>query len=150
MLSDVQLSRLAGLGNSLRPDWANASLVTFLAKNVRDRAYRDVAVALAYVACDPVTKTPARLLEAGPWWSATRDPNAAPTVRPITCRDCGQVHTKAEGCKRNHEPASPEDIRRRKDEARAALAASRAGLCHAHKAPTCRDCDHPEPKENHR
>ena len=24
----------------------------------------------------------------------------------------------------------------------------RAALCHAHKAPTCRDCDHPKPKEN--
>lgn len=141
MLSDVQLSRLAALGNALRPDWPNASLVTFLARNHRERAYRDVAVALAYVACDPATTTPARLNEAGPWWLVTRDPNAAPNVRPITCPTCGQIHTKAEGCKRDHKPAAPENIRHHLDEARALVLKARNDLCAHHVPPAnCTDC----------
>jgi acyl-CoA synthetase (NDP forming) len=81
-MTKIELHRLAGAIATLRPDWAPQSLQTFLERNLANRAYRDVALALAYVAVDPDTATPARVLEPGPWWSAaaTRD---VPTARNI-------------------------------------------------------------------
>jgi len=70
MTTDNELQRLAAMANSLRPEWPVRSLLTLLAKHAA-RPYRDLAVALAWVATDPRTKTPARLAEAGPWWTAT-------------------------------------------------------------------------------
>jgi hypothetical protein len=51
-------------------------------------AYRDVAVALAWIATDATTKTPARLDENGPWWKATMadSPTVTVHVRPA-CPD---------------------------------------------------------------
>lgn len=72
MLSQTEAHRLAGAINQLRPDWAIASLATWIRNNLTDRAYRDAAVALTWVACDPETTTPARVLENGPWWKATQ------------------------------------------------------------------------------
>jgi hypothetical protein len=80
MMSEAEIARLAGMANHLRPDWPNASLYTFIARNLAARAYRDVAVALAYVACDTTTATPKRILEAGPWWQATQ--TSSETYRP--------------------------------------------------------------------
>jgi hypothetical protein len=83
MIDRTSAERLAAMGHALRPDWPVSSLMTFLAKpEIRDRAYRDIAVALAWVACDSQTQTPARLLEAGPWWRATQA--QAGTVSTIT------------------------------------------------------------------
>ena len=78
MPTDNELDRLAAMGNALRADWPVRSLRTHLAKNHATRAYRDLAVALAWIAADPQTQTPARLIEAGPWWKATAVD--APTV----------------------------------------------------------------------
>ncbi len=72
MLSQTEAHRLAGAINHLRPDWAIASLSTWIRNNLADRAYRDAAVALTWVACDAQTSTPARVLENGPWWRATQ------------------------------------------------------------------------------
>ena len=69
-MNRTEIERLAGAANKLRPDWPWKSLVTFIELHMMDRAYRDVAVALAWVACDPATKTPKRVLESGPWWQA--------------------------------------------------------------------------------
>ena len=69
MIDKHAAERLAAAGNALRPDWPVKSIMTALLDH-RDRAYRDVAVALAYIATDPDTRTPARLKESGPWWSA--------------------------------------------------------------------------------
>ena len=71
MIDQTQAHRLAAAVNALRPDWPAASLSTFIRKNLAERAYRDAAVALAWVATDPETQTPARVLENGPWWRAT-------------------------------------------------------------------------------
>lgn len=71
-MTKTELVRLAAMASSLRPDWPARSVLTFLTKEVPMRAYRDVAVALAYVACDEATTTPKRLLEPGPWWLTTR------------------------------------------------------------------------------
>lgn len=69
MLTDNQVDRLASAANIHRPDWPVRSLVTLIQAQ-RQRTYRDVAVALAWIACDPQTKTPGRLAESGPWWTA--------------------------------------------------------------------------------
>lgn len=66
-----EIDRLASAFHVMRPDWPHASLRTFITKNLADRPRRDVAVALAWVACESNTATPARVLEAGPWWKAT-------------------------------------------------------------------------------
>lgn len=69
-MNEHEIERLAAAANALRPDWPAASLRTFIAKNLADRPRRDVAVALAWVACEANTAKPARVLEAGPWWRA--------------------------------------------------------------------------------
>ena len=70
-MNEHEIQRVAMAANALRPDWPTASLVTFIAAKLADRPRRDVAVALTWVACDSATTTPARVLEAGPWWRAT-------------------------------------------------------------------------------
>src|ERR1035437_6134649 len=71
MPTENQLERLAAMANAIRPEWPVKSLITLLARDHATRPYRDLAVALAWIATDAQTKTPARLAEAGPWWTAT-------------------------------------------------------------------------------
>lgn len=72
-LNENEIERLAGAIASLRPDWPAASLRTFIANHHADRTYRDAAVAYAWIATT-TTETPRLVLEAGPWWRATREP----------------------------------------------------------------------------
>lgn len=66
-----EIDRIACALGVLRPDWPVASLRTLLNRpELANRPRRDVAVALAWVACESDTKTPARVLENGPWWRA--------------------------------------------------------------------------------
>lgn len=71
-----EIQRTAHAINDLRPDWPISSLTTFITKQLANRPYRDVVVALAWVATDtkldgtPASDTPKRVLEAGPWWNA--------------------------------------------------------------------------------
>ena len=99
MMSQVEAHRLAAAINQLRPDWPLASLSTWIRKNLTERAYRDAAVALTWVACDPQTTSPGRVLEAGPWWRAVvadKGTTSAVTTRcPVhpahpawNCPDC--------------------------------------------------------------
>ena len=82
-MTKTEAERLAAAAHAMRPDWPTTSVLSFLSKpEMCDRAYRDVAVALAWVAAEPTTLTPARVLEAGPWWKATTV--AAGTVSAIT------------------------------------------------------------------
>lgn len=81
-MNEIELARLAAMGNALRPDWPAQSLKTFL-HAFAVNAYRDVAVALAWVAADPESQTPKRLSEAGPWWQATKLPGAPTFVPPM-------------------------------------------------------------------
>ena len=69
-MSQTEAHRLAASINALRPDWPLASLSTFIRTKLADKAYRDATVALAWIATDEKTTTPARVLEAGPWWRA--------------------------------------------------------------------------------
>ena len=72
MTLETERQRIAAAINQMRPDWPIKSLLTLLdGKQLANRPRRDVAVALAWIAADMDTKTPARVLEDGPWWRAT-------------------------------------------------------------------------------
>ena len=94
-MNQHEAERIASAIHRLRPDWPEASLATFIAKKLHDRPRRDVCVALAWIACEPNTATPARVLEAGPWWKAAaaetdgrpRPPKFDPRT---TCGICGK------------------------------------------------------------
>ncbi|MDK9341370.1 hypothetical protein [Propionibacterium freudenreichii] len=78
----TEIDRLATAIHALRPDWPMTALRTFISVNLTGYAYQDAAVAMAHVACDPATKTPARVLASGPWWQATRPGTAHITDLP--------------------------------------------------------------------
>ena len=70
-MNDHEKDRIAAALNQARPDWPIKSIRTMLDRpQLSDRPRRDVFVALAWIACEPGTATPARVIEAGPWWKA--------------------------------------------------------------------------------
>ena len=85
MISRDETERLAAMANALRPDWPLKSLTTFIVNELTRRTYREVAIALAWVATDPATDTPKRMLEAGPWWNASRAQAATVSVVVTRC-----------------------------------------------------------------
>lgn len=96
-MNDHEIERIAAATNALRPDWPLESLRTFIATKLGTRARRDVAVALAYVACEAETQTPARVLGPGPWWKvgdAATAPRFARTGE-LMCSVCGLTQ---DGC----------------------------------------------------
>ena len=105
MISRDETERLAAMANAMRPDWPTKSLVTFISRELTQRTYREAAVALAWIATDPATVTPRRMLEQGPWWLASRA--QAATVSVIATR-CGEhpAHPAA----RCPECPTPEDV----------------------------------------
>jgi hypothetical protein len=107
-MDDTQLARLADAGHALRPDWPTKSLHTFLAKNFATKAYRDVAIALAYIATvDPPTDTPQLLLKTGPWWTATAATRSEAARHPssVAYGDLCQTHgTHRDACPPNCNP----------------------------------------------
>ena len=107
MLSQTEAHRLAAAINALRPDWPLASLSTFIRTKLAEKAYRDAAVALAWIATDEATTTPARVLEAGPWWRAVTAGDA--TVSAITVRCPEHPAEKAGACKECVAAAVPAD-----------------------------------------
>lgn len=69
-MNDHEAERIAAAMHAARPDWPTSSLLTLIRKNLIDRPRRDVFVALAWVASEPATSSPARVLGLGPWWKA--------------------------------------------------------------------------------
>ena len=105
MPTDNQIERLAAMTNAIRPEWPIRSLVTLLTKHAA-RPYRDLAVALAWIATDAQTKTPARLAEAGPWWTATSmTEGQGPTQSRMRCPD--HPEQKAGSCAECFKAAVP-------------------------------------------
>jgi hypothetical protein len=100
-MNDHDIDRLACALNVLRPDWPAKSIRTLLARpQLAGRPLRDVAVAMAWVACEPATSNPGRVLEAGPWWRAVavegdsvRLEHLAPQDR---CKTCGKSRDRCE------------------------------------------------------
>jgi hypothetical protein len=73
------------------PTWPVASLRTLLARHeLANKSRRDVAVALAWVACEAETTTPARVIESGPWWRAANVEHPDRTIRrpPMKSEEC--------------------------------------------------------------
>jgi hypothetical protein len=127
MIDETQLARLAGMAHALRPDWPSRSLLTYLHAHHAGRPYRDLAVALAWVAADSATRTPARLDENGPWWKAAlaEAPDATRTPSPTpVCKRCGHFVTEpnhGEHCARR---VDPDHARTMRDQAVAAARAA--------------------------
>ena len=103
-----EIERLAHAINQLRPDWPIASLRTGITRDLGTRAYRDAAIALTWVACDPTSRTPARVLEAGPWWLATQVDTSDADRHPSSvapnemCQTCGRSRTHCQESVRAH------------------------------------------------
>ena len=102
-LSDTEVSRLADSIHAGRPDWNPRSLRAFIAAKMRGYAFADAFVALAVVAADPTSETPARVLEPGPWWTATRANRTDTTYRPgpdgNPCTVPGHEHERSDRCR---------------------------------------------------
>lgn len=106
MASDNELTRLADMAAALRPEWPARSVRAHLRAHHADRAYADLAVALAALATDPDTKTPARLAEHGHWWLATRFlagrsevPEVGPGRHQEPCARPGHEHEPQRTCR---------------------------------------------------
>jgi len=82
-----EIARIAAAVNLLRPEWPTESLQTFITNKLGHRPYRDAAVALAWIATEPESKTPARVLEAGPWWKVGAEEREP--LRSKRCHVCG-------------------------------------------------------------
>lgn len=118
MASDTELERLAAAANQLRPEWPTRSLLTYLRNHHATRAYRDLAVALAYVAVDPATQTPARLGESGPWWGLTEEQSRVPAGRRIPCPEHpAQPAGRCADCTKEAVPPPPNWRDRAKEDA---------------------------------
>jgi hypothetical protein len=85
-IDKADAERIAQAVHDLRPEWPTQSVLTLIANSddLRSRAYRDLAVALAWVACDSESLTPGRVRESGPWWAHTNAQRA--TVSAVTTR----------------------------------------------------------------
>ena len=97
MLSE-EIDRLAQSVNALRPDWGAHDLKTFIANQLPDRNYTDAAKAFAMIATDPTTRSPARILQPGPWWGDKPTAGGGTGGYGPTCR-CGKTrarHNEAE------------------------------------------------------
>ena len=101
-----EAERIANAINVLRPDWPVASLRTLLGRpELTRRPRRDVLVALAWVAAEPESQKPYRVLESGPWWAAAaaehaRPATEAPEIIPPE-HQCAICSRRREDCARN-------------------------------------------------
>jgi hypothetical protein len=106
MIDKADAERIAQAVHDLRPEWPVQSILTLIGNSddLRTRAYRDLAVAFTYVACDTASLTPGRVREQGPWWAHTNAQKA--TTSTVTtrcpehpanvawnCPDCDSVAT---------------------------------------------------------
>lgn len=80
------LAELAARVASWRPDWDEPGIRAVLRKAVKTREIAQVAASMEMVAKDPKSRTPARLLEPGPWWHIR--PPAPPW--PAWCGKCDE------------------------------------------------------------
>lgn len=92
-MNEHEAQRIAASVHELRPDWPVSSLLSLIRKSLLQRPRRDVMVAFAWVACEPGTSTPGRVLEAGPWWRAAGVEGATTFGPPRSneaCLTCGK------------------------------------------------------------
>jgi hypothetical protein len=155
-MNDNEKDRIAAATNALRPDWPTKSIRTLLdGPQLTNRSRRDVAVALAWVACDSASKTPARVLEAGPWWAATNTEDS-PAIRPPkpseACADCGRREDDhSQWSEHTYRPLSQASRNRTTEGAalaRALIREALAGCCsHGIKRATCKESHDEDDKQ---
>lgn len=126
-MNEHEKARIAAAVNDLRPDWPTQSVRTLLDhRQLADRPRRDVAVALAWVACESNSATPARVLQPGPWWQAVAVNGTGGAARPPTrdeaCTTCGK---RPEVCGCAHRSRKPATASGPNDDWRAAREALR-------------------------
>src|ERR1035437_5900042 len=93
MATDNEIQRLAAMGKPIPPGGPLKFLLTLISREPPTKPYPDLAVALAWIATDAQTKTPARLSEAGPWWTATSmTEGAGPGQSRMQCAVHGEHH----------------------------------------------------------
>ena len=117
-MNENEIERIAHAANALRPDWPIGSIRTLLSKpELAHRPRRDVAVALTWVACESKSKTPARVLEAGPWWQAVADPSEGGAPRIDDRTRCYHCNYPEPSCRRLREldPLDPHEFVARGD-----------------------------------
>lgn len=102
MLTKTDAERISQGINAIRPDWPIASLMKFLGSKCQHLPTRDVFIQLAWVAFDEATRTPARILEDGPWKSAVLG-SASKPYRTITDDDCAICFVPHSRHMRDHE-----------------------------------------------
>lgn len=127
-----EAEKVAAAVHELRHDWPVASILTVLARPpLCHRPWRAVAVALTWVACEYGTHTPARVLEAGPWWVAANvDGGLAPRDPHYheACRTCGRrLQSCICGEKRTKPEPPAEDQKTASAAARQAIQPTRSG-----------------------
>lgn len=118
-MNDHEAQRIAASMHQLRPDWPASSLLTLIRKSLMDRPRRDVTVALAWVACEANSHTPARVLETGPWWRAagieggtTKREQVDPDHRCTVCsqHEENALHPSDHPYSAPHGKADPESV----------------------------------------
>lgn len=117
-MNEHEAQRIAGAISLARTDWPTQQVLTLIRTKLMDRPRRDVFVALAWVASEPTSTTPYRVLESGPWWQAVgiegttapRNPYD-PTTACDVCSLPENRHTDLSG----HEFVSAHDAMRRRD-----------------------------------
>lgn len=92
-MNETEAERIAAAIHEARPDWPATSILTLIRKNLIAKPRRDVFVALAWIAAEATSKTPARVLETGPWWRAAAVEGGGTNLlnqRGPWCKNCGQ------------------------------------------------------------
>ena len=97
-----QATVIADAINRLRPRWTTDELMTVMGDpRIRERRnMRDVASALAWLALDVGTQSPARLFAPGQWWQNAKAVEHIGPVAPVyrypahdDCHECGGPKT---------------------------------------------------------
>lgn len=93
-----QAQKLAAMGNTLRPEWKPGALLTFITQELKNRSYREIAIALACIGTDVEIRSPGVLREPGPWWEAARPIVPAAGPGRGKCTNCDGFHTPQSPC----------------------------------------------------
>lgn len=123
-MDDHEAQRIAAAMHAARPDWPASSLLTLIRKKLIDKPRRDVLVALAWVASEPASATPARVLEQGPWWKAAGVEGTATGKRDwpddsARCSVCSLHHDRCRQLWADDHEFLPSNVKPETDVARA-------------------------------
>lgn len=109
MATDAELQRIAHAVAMLRPDLHPTATLAWLRSDAgamtARRPYADLAVAFVACALDPLTRTPARIAQNGPWWQVAlrvndqRGDGYRPGSEGAPCPQPGHDRERADACR---------------------------------------------------